>query len=179
MASAPKRCLRRILGFWNRRQDPPPALDIKPKRTDVAHNNPGRQHPPADQHVSHSTRDGTNEMPTGKYPILVASYTNDIVTLEFDSDNGTLERTSSTTVGHRPSWIEGHPTNPGILYTGLEQSDGKILALRFEHYGRKGEIVSEISSHGEDPCSVHVDKDQVFAANVRLLLISPLNFLKK
>lgn len=101
-----------------------------------------------------------------KYPILVASYTNDIVTLEFDSESATLKQTSSTTVGHHPSWIEGHLTLPNVVYTGLEQSDGKILALRFEDNGKKGEIVSEISSIGRDPCSVHVDKDQVFAANV-------------
>ncbi|RXW23679.1 hypothetical protein EST38_g2155 [Candolleomyces aberdarensis] len=100
-----------------------------------------------------------------KYPILVASYTNDIVTLEFDSDNATLKQTSSTTVGHHPSWIEGHPSNPNIVYTGLEQSDGKILALNFEDNGKKGGLVSQISSIGQDPCSVHVDKDQVFAAN--------------
>lgn len=107
-----------------------------------------------------------------KYPILVASYTNDIVTLEFDSDNATLTQTSSITVGHHPSWIAGHPTISNLVYTGLEQSDGKILALKFEDNGKQGRLVSEISSIGQDPCSVYVDKDQVLAANVRPRFIS-------
>jgi hypothetical protein len=139
-----------------------PPFDIKTRRIyTLLIITLGRQYP-GTQHVFKPNCD--TKMP--KYPILVASYTNDIVTLEFDSESATLKQTSSTTVGHHPSWIEGHLTLPNVVYTGLEQSDGKILALRFEDNGKKGEIVSEISSIGRDPCSVHVDKDQVFAANV-------------
>lgn len=100
-----------------------------------------------------------------RFPILVASYTNDIVTLEFDSDSATLKPVSSVTVGYHPSWVEGHPTDKSLVFTGLEQTDGKLVALRYDASG-KGTVISKVSSIGADPCSVHVDKDVVFAANV-------------
>ncbi|KAF6746800.1 Lactonase, 7-bladed beta-propeller-domain-containing protein [Ephemerocybe angulata] len=99
-----------------------------------------------------------------KYPILVASYTNDIVTLEFDSDKATLIPTSALAVGHHPSWIDGHPTDKSLIFTGLEQSDGKLVALRYDASG-KGAVVAVVPSIGADPCSVLVDKDQVISAN--------------
>lgn len=99
-----------------------------------------------------------------RFPILVASYTNDIVTLEFDSDSATLKPVSSVTVGYHPSWVEGHPTDKSLVFTGLEQTDGKLVALRYDASG-KGTVISKVSSIGADPCSVHVDKDVVFAAN--------------
>lgn len=101
-----------------------------------------------------------------KFPILVASYTDEIVTLEFDSDKATLTPTSKLAAGHHPSWIAGHPTDKTLLVAGLEQSDGKVVALRYDASG-KGTVLSVSPTFGQDPCHVLVDKDEVFAANVR------------
>ena len=59
--------------------------------------------------------------------ILVASYTNEIYTLAFDPQAPSLTLTSTITVGHHPSWITPHPTDKSIVFTALEQSEGKIV----------------------------------------------------
>ena len=111
-------------------------------------------------------------MPT-KYPILVGSYTNEIFTLEFDAEAGTLKLKGSTTVGHHPSWLEGHPSDPSIIFTGLEQSDGKLLAVKYTPDTPQGTVISETASLGADPCSLLVSPEHVFTANVRPPLPAP------
>ncbi|KAF8161537.1 Lactonase, 7-bladed beta-propeller-domain-containing protein [Crassisporium funariophilum] len=96
--------------------------------------------------------------------ILVASYTNDIVTLTFDSTNSSLEVTSTLTVGHHPSWLTSHPSRPSVVWTGLEQAEGKIVALGFDENG-VGKVLAETSSEGEDPCSLVALDDELLIAN--------------
>ncbi|EAU91858.1 hypothetical protein CC1G_04625 [Coprinopsis cinerea okayama7 len=92
-----------------------------------------------------------------KYTILVASYTNSIVSLAFDTDKPTeLTTVSSTDVGHHPSWITAHPEDPNLVVTGLEQSDGKIVTLKYDAATGKGQVVSEVTSGGRDPCTLLV-----------------------
>ncbi|KAF9479102.1 3-carboxy-cis,cis-mucoante lactonizing enzyme [Pholiota conissans] len=98
------------------------------------------------------------------YHILVASYSNDITTLVFDPSSATLEVSSIITVGHHPSWLTSHPSHPSLVWTGLEQSDGKILTLRYDANG-KGTLVSEVSSAGRDPCHLFALKDELLVAN--------------
>ena len=97
--------------------------------------------------------------------ILVGSYSNDITTLAFDSTTKTLKVASSLTVGHHPSWIASHDAHPSLVWTGLEQSDGKILALSL---GERGtcRVISETSSAGSDPCFLWATKDELIIANV-------------
>ncbi|OBZ69776.1 6-phosphogluconolactonase [Grifola frondosa] len=98
------------------------------------------------------------------YHILVASYTNEIYTLAFDPDVPSLTLASSLTVGHHPSWITRHPTDTSLIFTGLEQPDGKVVALRYDAEGR-GTIVGEAPSGGGHPCSLLATKDQLLIGN--------------
>ncbi|KAJ3513350.1 hypothetical protein NLJ89_g3001 [Agrocybe chaxingu] len=98
------------------------------------------------------------------FRILVASYTNDITTLSFDPSTPSLEVTSSLTIGYHPSWITSNPNHPSLVWTGLEQSDGRILALGVDKHG-KGKVVAEASSAGRDPCSLLALKDELLIAN--------------
>ncbi|KAF8181851.1 Lactonase, 7-bladed beta-propeller-domain-containing protein [Pholiota molesta] len=98
------------------------------------------------------------------YHILVASYSNDITTLLFDPSSATLQVSSAITVGHHPSWLTSHISHPSLVWTGLEQSDGKILKLRYDENG-KGTLVSETSSAGQDPCHLFALKDEILVAN--------------
>jgi 6-phosphogluconolactonase (cycloisomerase 2 family) len=98
--------------------------------------------------------------------VLTSTYTNDILTLAFDPIAKTLDVVSSITVGHHPSWITFYPGDHSLVFTGLEQSDGKILALKYNEEG-KGKVVAEASSGGADPCSLIATKTQLYVANVR------------
>ncbi|KAF9561871.1 putative isomerase YbhE [Agrocybe pediades] len=98
------------------------------------------------------------------FHILVASYTNDIVTLTFDPTKSSLEKTSSLTVGRHPSWISSHPSHPSVVWTGLEQANGKILALSHEADGKLS-LLSEVSSAGNDPCSLLITENEILVAN--------------
>jgi 6-phosphogluconolactonase (cycloisomerase 2 family) len=104
------------------------------------------------------------------YNIAVGSYTNDIVTLSFNSENASLKATSSFSVGHHPSWLAANPSHPSLVWTGLEQADGKVLTLRFDSNG-KGEVVSETSSGGKDPCHLFALKDELIIGNVCAVLL--------
>ncbi|KAF8641444.1 hypothetical protein AX16_009957 [Volvariella volvacea WC 439] len=107
------------------------------------------------------------------HKILVASYTNEISTLSFDPDAQTLSRESAVTVGFHPSWIAFYPGDHSVVFTGLEQSGGKVLALKFDDgigvdgdkEWRSARIVAEASSGGDDPCSLYATKDELFVAN--------------
>lgn len=97
------------------------------------------------------------------HKILVGSYTSDISTLEFTSgEKPLLKVTNVTAVGHHPSWVTrfaaASNAEKTVVFTGLEQTDGKIIALEFDGEG-KGRIVAETSAGGHDPCTLEVTKD--------------------
>jgi 6-phosphogluconolactonase (cycloisomerase 2 family) len=98
--------------------------------------------------------------------ILTSTYTDEIVTLGFDHETGTLNVVSSITVGYHPSWITFYPGDHSLVFTGLEQEDGRVLALKYDQQG-KGSVVAAVSSEGGDPCSLIATKAQLYVANVR------------
>ena len=99
------------------------------------------------------------------YRIYVGSYTNEITTLEFDTKNATLSILSSINVGHHPSWVTPLPSHPTVIFTALEQSDGKIVAVKYDEAGT-GTILSTAPSGGADPCMILAEKDELFIGNV-------------
>lgn len=100
------------------------------------------------------------------HQILVSSYTNDIVTLAFDPATPSVSITSSTTVGHHPSWITAYPDDRSLIFTGLEQTEGKVIALKYGKDGQ-GRIAAELSSGGADPCTLLATKGELLVGNVR------------
>ena len=101
------------------------------------------------------------------YRIYVGSYTNEISTLSFDSEASKLAVTSSINVGHHPSWITPHPKDSTLIFTGLEQDDGQILAIKFDQKGH-GVVVGRAPSAGRDPCNLLATDSELFIANVRI-----------
>lgn len=99
------------------------------------------------------------------YRILVASYTNSITTLIFDPSKPSLGVTSSIEVGFHPSWITPHPDDASIVFTGLEDTVGKIVALKYDEDG-KGTILGEIESGGDSPASLLVVDGNLLVGNV-------------
>ena len=99
------------------------------------------------------------------YRILVASTTNHITTLFFDPHGPSLTVTSEIIVGPSPTWITGHPNDPSLVFTGLEQQDGVALALTFDDTG-KGTIIGRIPSGGAGPASLLATPDALFVGNV-------------
>ncbi|KZT72346.1 putative isomerase YbhE [Daedalea quercina L-15889] len=87
------------------------------------------------------------------FRILVGSYTNEIYTVSFNPDVLKLTLESTLTVGHHPSWVTPHPTDPSLVFTGLEQEEGKVLVIKYDAQG-KGTVVGEASSGGADPCTL-------------------------
>ncbi|KAI0048625.1 putative isomerase YbhE [Auriscalpium vulgare] len=108
--------------------------------------------------------------------ILVASYTDAIATLRFDSTARELKLVSTVQVGHHPSWIVTHPDDPSLVFTGLEQADGRILALKYDAEGR-GTVVGSISSGGADPASLLAADGTLFIGNYSSgsLVVTPLS----
>ncbi|KAL0955550.1 hypothetical protein HGRIS_001787 [Hohenbuehelia grisea] len=98
------------------------------------------------------------------YRILVPSYTNAISTIEFDPQASTISVVSSTEAGHQPSWVTQHPDDPSLLFAGLEQTEGEVVAIKYDSEW-KGEVVARISSGGADPCSLLAHKAELFVAN--------------
>lgn len=99
------------------------------------------------------------------YRILVASYTNSITTLIFDPSKPSLSVTSSIEVGFHPSWITPHPDDASIVFTGLEDTVGKIVALKYDEDG-KGTILGAIESGGDSPASLLVVDGALLVGNV-------------
>ncbi|KAF7309727.1 3-carboxy-cis,cis-mucoante lactonizing enzyme [Mycena indigotica] len=95
--------------------------------------------------------------------ILVASYTSSIFTLSFDASQGSLVLEGQVEVGFHPSWITQHPADKSLVFAGLEQTDGKVVAVKYD--GDKANIVSTASSGGEDPCSLLATESELFVAN--------------
>lgn len=110
------------------------------------------------------------------YRIYVGSYTDEISTLSFDSNTGSLSLVSTVKVGHHPSWVTPHPTNPSVIFTGLEQSDGKIIALKFDEQGH-GSVVAELSSGGLDPCTLLAAGSELLVGNYSCGTVSTASVL--
>ena len=110
------------------------------------------------------------------YKILVGSYTNSIYTLEFDSTPSdgtpTLKLLSQVDVGYHPSWIEAHPSDRSLIFTGLEQAEGQVVVVKYDKDG-KGQKVDEAtcSSGGADPCTLLVTEDELVIGNVSLTIL--------
>ena len=100
------------------------------------------------------------------YRILVASYSDGLTSLVFDPKGPTLKVISEIKVGNRPSWLTAHPDDPTLVFTGLEQSDGIIVALKFNEDGNAA-VVGRIPSGGEDPASLLATTDTLLVGNVR------------
>jgi len=98
------------------------------------------------------------------YRIYVGSYSNEISTLSFDPDAASLSLVSTVKVGHHPSWVTSHPTEPSVIFTGLEQADGKIIAVKFDKEGH-GSVVAVLSSGGKDPCTLLAAGDSLIVGN--------------
>jgi len=105
------------------------------------------------------------------YNILVASYTDEIYSLSFNATAASLTAVTSVVVGHQPSWITTYPGDPSLVFVALEQSQGKIILVRFDNDG-KGKVVGEVPSGGADPCSLLTTKDELFVANVCIIYLS-------
>ena len=110
--------------------------------------------------------------------ILVGSYSNDVTTLAFDPTTKDLQVASSLTVGYHPSWIASNNAHPSLIWTGLEQLEGKVLVLSYDKQGIC-KVISETSSAGSEPCFLWADKHELIIANVRstLSLIKPILYL--
>ena len=104
------------------------------------------------------------------YRILVASYANEVYTLAFDPEAPSLTLTSTTTVGFHPSWITPHPTDKSIVFTALEQDEGKIVVLKVDEEGRVT-VVGEGPSGGKDPCNLVALSEDLLIANVRIVFV--------
>ncbi|KAG2121770.1 Lactonase, 7-bladed beta-propeller-domain-containing protein [Suillus clintonianus] len=103
--------------------------------------------------------------------ILVASYTDSIYTLSFDptppTGSPTLDLLARTPVGYRPSWIASHPSDKSLIYTGLEQTDGEVVAIKYGSGGtvEGGDVVARAKSGGADPCTLLVTEDELIIGN--------------
>ncbi|KAI0076413.1 putative isomerase YbhE [Panus rudis PR-1116 ss-1] len=98
------------------------------------------------------------------YQIYVGSYSNEIYTLSFDPDVPSLSLISTITVGHHPSWITPDPKDPSVIFAGIEQTDGKIVTVKYDDKG-KGVVLGEVPSGGGDPCTLLAHKDQLIVGN--------------
>ncbi|KAG2354026.1 putative isomerase YbhE [Suillus spraguei] len=103
--------------------------------------------------------------------ILVASYTDSIYTLSFDptplTGSPTLKLVARTPVGYHPSWIASHPSDKSLIYTGLEQADGEVVAIKYGRDGtiEGGDVVARAKSGGADPCTLLVTDDELIIGN--------------
>lgn len=92
--------------------------------------------------------------------ILTGSYSRSVSTLVFvPSPSPSLTVRSALEVGHHPSWLTRLPAvvehDGTIVFAGLEQSTGAIVAIRFDRAGRGTELGSAPSG-GRDPCTLEV-----------------------
>ena len=106
---------------------------------------------------------------TMTYRILTASYTTSVYTLEFDPSKpsqSALTLSSSLEVGHHPSWIERHPQHPDVIFTALEQADGRLLALQYDLNTGKGRVIANEWSGGDHPCTLLCAGKEILVGNV-------------
>ena len=97
--------------------------------------------------------------------IYVGSYTNEIYSLSFDPDSASLTLESTLTVGFHPSWLTSLPSDPTLIFTGLERSDGQIVAIKYNEKGQ-GTVVGSAPSGGADPCSLLATNTELLIGNV-------------
>lgn len=105
------------------------------------------------------------------FHIYVGSYTHEIYTLAFDPDAPSLTLVDSLTVGFHPSWLTPHPTDKSIVFAGIEQTDGKIAAVKFDERGH-GTLLGSVSSGGGSPCCILATEEELLIGNVRPLCMS-------
>lgn len=111
-----------------------------------------------------------------EYHVLVGSYTNAVTTLSFTADptaGPKLKVVSSIDVGHHPSWLAPLPKSAfkggehrAVVFTGLEQADGQLIALGIDASGAAKKL-GQVSSGGRDPASicVHPEGSEVVVGN--------------
>ena len=99
------------------------------------------------------------------FHIYVGSYTNEIYTLAFDPEAPSLTLVSALTVGFHPSWLTAHPSDPSVVFTGIEQTDGQIVTVKFDKNGQ-GTILGSVSSGGGSPCNLLAIESELLIGNV-------------
>ena len=102
------------------------------------------------------------------FHIYVGSYTDEIYTLAFDPAGPSLSLVSALTVGFHPSWLARHPLDASIIFTGLEETDGKIVAVKYDDKGH-GTLLGSVSSGGGSPCNLVATDSELLVGNVRPL----------
>lgn len=112
-------------------------------------------------------------MPT-THRILVASYTPNITTLEFDPAAGTLTDIAQSPAGTNPSWIAAHPTDKSLILATNEVTDGKVHLFKLQPDG-KLKLLESMGSAGEDPAHLAVLEDEVIVGNVSVSSVMPNN----
>ncbi|KAH8110547.1 putative isomerase YbhE [Phellopilus nigrolimitatus] len=86
------------------------------------------------------------------YRILVGSYTDAVYTLEFDPSKP-------------PDSALRHPTDPTLVFTALEQSDGCLIALRYNSKEGELKVVATVPSRGKYPCTILATENEVLVGN--------------
>lgn len=109
-----------------------------------------------------------HRLTTMSYRILVSSNSDFVYTLCFSPTTGSLDLEHKTCTGHCPSWITPYPGDKSLIFTGLEQQEGKIVVLRLDNDGI-GVVKKILSSGGSDPCSLFATESELFVANVCIL----------
>ncbi|KAJ8074488.1 hypothetical protein PM082_015389 [Marasmius tenuissimus] len=96
--------------------------------------------------------------------IIVGSNTDQVSTLKFDTETGKLSKSSSVTVGNKPSWVTAHPRNKSIIFTALKIKGAKLIVLEFDGDG-KGKVVGEAPTGGDGPSSLIAGEHDVVVGN--------------
>ncbi|QRW15492.1 lactonase, 7-bladed beta-propeller [Ceratobasidium sp. AG-Ba] len=112
-----------------------------------------------------------------KYRILVASYTPNITTLEFDSDAGRLKAIAQSPAGTNPSWIAVHPSDKSLVLATNEVTDGKVHLFKIKDDGAL-KLLESVGSAGEDPAHLAVLEDEVVVGNYSSGTILAIAFSK-
>ena len=113
------------------------------------------------------------------YRFAVASYSEVIYTLKFDptqppdfalsidlTQHPALSIISTLKVGHQPSWVEKHPTKSELIFTALEQTAGRLLALTHDEKASKIKKIACADSGGDAPCTILALENEVLVGNV-------------
>ncbi|CAE7105803.1 unnamed protein product [Rhizoctonia solani] len=96
--------------------------------------------------------------------ILVASYTPNISTLEFDPVAHKLKPIAQSPAGTNPSWIASHPTDSTLIAATNEVTDGKVHLFRLLNNG-KLKLLESVGTDGEDPAHLAVLEDEIVVGN--------------
>ncbi|KAH7309390.1 Lactonase, 7-bladed beta-propeller-domain-containing protein [Rhizoctonia solani] len=96
--------------------------------------------------------------------ILVASYTPNISTLQFDPVAHKLKPLAQSPAGTNPSWVAAHPTDPSLIVATNEVTDGKVHLFRLSPNG-KLKLLESVGTDGEDPAHLAVLEDEIVVGN--------------